>query len=102
MENILISNYVENIVNSSLATGIQMKQKLIISSDGSKSKSVSRGAWIISDMMRKTSISGTNPDFGHITQIHSHRPEIHYVLSVLTFIKEYSNYLVLPFLSTVA
>ena len=91
MENILISNYVEKIVNSSLATSIQMKQKLIISSDGSKYKSVSRGAWIIADMMGKTFISDANPDFGNITQIHSHRAEIYGVLSVLIFIKEYSR-----------
>ena len=79
-----------------------MKQKLIIASDGSKSKSVSGEAWIVADMMRKTFISGTNPDFGHITQIHSHRAEIYGVLSVLTFIQEYSTYLMLPFLSKVA
>ena len=65
-----------------------MKQKIIIASDGSKSKSVSGGAWIIADMMGNTFISGTNPDFGHITQIYSHRAEIYGALSVLTFIKE--------------
>ena len=79
-----------------------MNQKLIIASDRSKSKSISGGAWILADMMGKTFISGTNPEFGHITQIHSHQAEIYGVLSVLTFIKEYSNYLMLPFLSTVA
>ena len=92
----------ENIVNSSVADTIQLKQKLIIPSDGSTSKSVSGGVWIIADIMGKTFISDTNPDFGHITQIHSHRAKIYGVLSVLAFIKEYSNYLMLPFLSTVA
>ena len=43
-KSILLSNYDENIVNSSLAAAIQMKQKLIIASDGSKSKLVSGGA----------------------------------------------------------
>ena len=80
-----------------------MKQKLRIAFDGSKSKSVSGGAWIIIvDMMGKTFISGTNSDFGHIIQIHSHRAEIYGVLSVLTFIQEYSKYCMLPFLSNVA
>ena len=63
-----------------------MKQKLIIASDESKSKSVSGGAWIIADMLGKTLISGTNPDFGHINQIHSHRTDIYDVLSVFIFI----------------
>ena len=53
-------------------------------------------------MMGKTFISGTNPDFGHITQIHSHRAEIYGVLSVLIFIQEYFKYYMLPFLSNVA
>jgi len=43
-----------------------------------------------------------NPDFGHISQIHSHRAEIYGVLSVLTFIKEYSNYFMIPSLSEIA
>ena len=50
-KSILINNYEENIVNSSLAAAIQIKKILIISSDGSKSKTVSGGAWIIADML---------------------------------------------------
>ena len=53
-------------------------------------------------MIGKTFNSGTNPDFGHMTQIHSNRAEIYSVLSVLTFIQEYSRYYMLPFLSDVA
>ena len=78
-----------------------MNQKFIIASHGSNSKSTSGGAWIIANMQVNTFIAGTNPDFGHISQIHSHRPEIYGVLSVLTFIKEYSNYFMLPFLSEI-
>ena len=63
----LISNYEESTTNSSLAAAIQMKQKLIIASDGSKSKSTSGGAWIIANMKGNTFIAGTNPDFGHIS-----------------------------------
>ena len=76
-----------------------MKQKLIIASDGSKSKSISGGAWIIADMLGKTFISGTNPDFGHIDQIHSHRAEIYGVLSVFIFIQKHSKYYILSFQS---
>ena len=98
----LISNYEEHTTNSSLAETIQMKQKIMIASDGSKSKSTSGGAWIIANMKGNTFIAGTNPDFGHISQIHSHRADIYGVLSVLTFIKEYSNYFMIPFLSEIA
>ena len=99
---ILISNYEESTTNSCLAEAIQMKQKFIIASDGSKSKSTSGWAWIIANMKGNTFVTGTNPDFGHISQIHSHRAEIYSVLSVLTFIKEYSNYFMIPFLSEIA
>ena len=78
-----------------------MKQKIIIASDGSKSKSVSGGAWIIVDMMGKIIISDTNTDFGHITQIHSHQSEIYGVFSIFLFIQEYSKYYMIPFLSKV-
>ena len=43
-----------------------MKQTLIIASDGSKSKAVSGGAWIIADLTGKTLTAGTNPDFRNI------------------------------------
>ena len=81
-----------------------MKQKLIIASDGSKSKSksVPGGAWIIVDMLGKTFIVDNNHDFRHITQIHSHRAEIYGVLSVFIFIQKYSTYFMIPFLSKVA
>jgi len=74
----------------------------MIASDGSKSKSTSGGAWIIANMKGNTFIAGTNPDFGHISKRHSHRAEKNGVLSVLTFIKEYSNYFMLSFLSEIA
>ena len=91
------NNYNEDVINSSLATAIQIKKILIIASDGSKSKTVSGGAWIIADMLGHILISGTNPDFGHIDQIHSHRAEIYGVLSVFIFLQEYSKYYMIPF-----
>ena len=85
----LIKNYNEDNVNSSLAAAIQMQQKLIIASDGSKSKKLLGCAWIIDDMAGKTLVSGTNPDFGNIQHIHSHRAEIYGVLSAFIFLHEY-------------
>ena len=52
----LISNYDESTTNSSLAEAIQMKQKFIIASDGSKPKSTSGGAWLIANMKGETFI----------------------------------------------
>ena len=97
----LIKNYNEDNVNSSLVAAIQLQQKLIIASDGSKSKKVSEGVWIIVDITGKTLISGTNLDFGNIQHIHSHRSEIYGVLSVFTFLHEYSKYYMLTFKSKI-
>ena len=97
----LIKNYNEDNVNSTLVATIQLQQKLIIASDGSKSKKVSGGAWIIAGMPGKTLVSGTNQDFGNIQHIHSHRSEIYGVLSVFTFLQEYSKYYMLTFKSKI-
>ena len=97
----LIKNYNEDNVNSSLVTAIQLQHKLVIASDESKSKKVSGGSLIIADITGKTLVSGTNPDFGNIQHIHSHRAEIYEVLSIFTFLHEYSKYYVIPFKSTI-
>ena len=97
----LIKNYNEDNVNSSLVAAIQLQQKLIIASDGSKSKKVSEGVWIIVDITGKTLISGTNLDFGNIQHIHSRCAEIYGVLSVFTFLHEYSKYYMLTFKSKI-
>ena len=97
----LIKNYNEDNVNISLVAAIQLQQKLIIASDERKSKEVSGGAWIIVDMAGKTLVSGTNPDFGNIQHIHSHRVEIYGVLSIFTFLHEYSKYYMLIFKSKI-
>ena len=52
-------------------------------------------------MVGKILVSGTNQDFGNIQHIHSHRAEIYGVLSVFTFLHEYSKYYMLPFKSTI-
>ena len=98
----LIKNYNEDNLNSTLVAAIQLQKKLIIiASDGSKSKKVSGGAWIITDMAGENLVSGTNPDFRNIQHIHSHRAEIYGVLSVFTFLQEYSKYYMLTFKSTI-
>ena len=73
----LIKNYNEDNLNSSLVAAIQLQKIIIIASDGSKSKKVSGGAWIFTDMTGENSVSGTNPDFGNIQHIYSHRAEIY-------------------------
>ena len=97
----LIKNYNEDNVNSSLVAAIQLQQKLIIASDERKSKEVSGGAWIIVDMVGKTLVSGTNPDFGNIQHIHSRRAKIYVVLFVFTFLHEYLKYYMLTFKSNI-
>ena len=97
----LIKYYNEDKVNSSLAAIIQLQQNLIIASDESKFNKVSGGARIIVDMAGKTLVLGTKPDFGIIQHIHSYRAEIYGVLSVFTFLQEYSKYYILTFKSKV-
>ena len=51
--------------------------------------------WLITDTLRNVIIEGTNPNFGSIDTIHSHRAEKYGVLSVLLFINKYcKNYLI--------
>ena len=78
---------------SNLTAPIQMKQKLIISSDGGKSKKVSGGAWIIAGISGNELIYGTNHDSGNIVQIHSQRAEIYGILSDFFFIQEYCDFI---------
>ena len=52
-------------------------------------------------MVGKTLISDTNPDFGNIQHIHSHHAELYGLLSVFTFLQEYSKYYMLTFQSKV-
>ena len=52
-------------------------------------------------MAGKTLGSGINPDFGNIQHIHYHRAEIYGVLSVFTFLQEYSKYYMLTFKSKI-
>ena len=96
-----IKNYNEDNINSILAAAIQLQQTLIIASDGSKSKKVSRGASIIANRAGKTLVLGTNPDIGNIQHIYSHCAEIYGLLSVFIFLHEYSKYYILSFKSTI-
>ena len=88
----LTSKFTENTVVDPLLDFIQLKQPIIITSDGRKSKNKSRGAWIISDSKGITIIEGTRQDFGCIITIHSCRAEIYGVLSVFIFLKAYCAY----------
>ena len=55
-----------------------------------------QGDWIIADISSNEIISGTNPDFGKITQTHSHRAKIYEILSILYF-----NFVMFTFTSKV-
>ena len=56
-------------------------------SDGSRNNLISVGAWITADTKGNSIIQETNPDFGTIKRIHSHKTEIFGVLSALIFLK---------------
>ena len=92
----LIQNYKDETLGPSLLELIQNHCDIIIASDGSKSDHKSGGAWIIADSSGTTSMSGSNPDFGPISSMNSHRSEIYAVLSALLFLYEYCRYFVLP------
>lgn len=69
-------NYKEETSGSTLIELIQLQQELIIASDGSKSKIKSVGAWILADSSNNNLIPRSNPNFGPITSIDSHRSNI--------------------------
>ena len=97
----LIQNYRDEALGPSLLEIIQMKREIIIASDGSKSDSKSGGAWITADSSGTISTSGSNPDFGSIISMNSHRSEIYVVLSAILFLHEYCRYFMLPLSSPV-
>ena len=97
----LIQNYRDEVLGPSLIELIQNRSEIIIASDGSKSESKSGGAWIIADSSGSISVSGSNPDFGPINLMNSHRSEIYAVLSDLLFLHEYCRYFILPLSSPV-
>ena len=96
----LVQNYKDG-TGPSLLEIIQDNRDIIIASDGSKSNHKSGGAWIISDSSGTTSISGSNPDFGPISSMNSHRSEVYAVLSALLFLHEYCRYFMLPLSSQI-
>ena len=97
----LIRNYRDEALGPSLLKLIQTKSEITIASNGSKSNSESGGAWIISDSSGNIFTSGSNPDFGSITSINSHRSEIYAVLSALLFLHKYCRYFMLRLSSPV-
>ena len=82
----LIQNYKDKTLGPSLLELIQNICDIIIASDGSKSDHNSGGALIIADSSGTTSMSGSNPDFGPISSMNSHRSEIYAVHSALLFL----------------
>ena len=80
---------------------LQRKCDIIIASDENKSESKSGGDRLIVDSSGNIATSGSNPDFGPITSMNSHRSEIYGVLLVLLFLHEYCRYFMIPLSSHV-
>ena len=74
---------------------IQNREPIIIATDWSKSKKISGGSWIIADTKGSPIIERSNPDFGSIQQIHSHRVDFFGILTVFLFLDEYCRYYIL-------
>ena len=98
----LIKNFQEETTGQSLLELIQKQQDLSIANDGSKHKCKSEGTYIISDSSGTRIILGSNPDFGLITSINSHRSEISVLLLAFLFINEYYMYFMIIFDSQVS
>lgn len=59
------------------------------------------GAWIIVDSSGNIATLGSDPDFGPITSMNSHRSEIYGVLSAILFLHEYCRYFMISLSSNV-
>ena len=89
---IFIRTFKENEKAELLVSFVQSNKRLIIVSNGSKSRKVSGGSWVIANEEVREILSEYNPDFGEIPLINSNREEIYRVLSVLLFLKYYCEY----------
>ena len=78
--------------SDSLATIIQEESLIIIATDGTKSNQKSDGGRMITSSNGIILAHGSNPDFGSIVNMRSHRSEAYAVLSVFVFLSEYSKY----------
>ena len=77
----VFTNYPDN-----LATTIQQRSPIILTTDGTKSSNKSGGGWIVSSDKGKILAHGANLDFVSQSNMHSHRLEAHIVLSILLFL----------------
>ena len=91
-QQLLITNFQESGDINLLIVFIQSNKTIIITSDGSKSRKVSKGTWTIADETGGEIFTGNNLYFVEINQISSHWAEIYGVLLVLPFLNEYSEY----------
>ena len=100
-QQLLIRYFKESVDIEPLINFIQNNNQLIIASDGSKSRTVSGGAWIVADETGREIASGYNLDFGGMNEINSNRAEGYGILSVLVLLNEYSKYFFTPITSKI-
>ena len=97
----LISLYSDDHHYKSLVEVIQNKEDIAIATDGSKSRKVSGGNWVITDSKLIIIVEGHNPDFDNIKGMNSHCYKSTGVLSTIVFVHEYCKYFLLTFESEV-
>lgn len=89
---ILLSNFSERKRANPLIQYIRSKVKQLIVTDGSKSKKFLGWAWIVATETSTEIMTGFNPDFEMVDDIHSHRAETFGVLTIFLFLEEYCKY----------
>ena len=75
-----------------MLTKIHQCTPIFIAIDGSKSKTKTKGAWVIFPPYEKLLAHESNPDYDCMENMHSYRSDTYAILSVLIFLKEYSNF----------
>ena len=75
---------------------LQQKSTIFIATDGSESNTHSGGSWVLSIPHGQLLAHGSNPDYGSMNKMHSHRSEAYAMLSVVLFLKKYSNFYSIP------
>ena len=89
---LLIQSATELKTKEPLIEIIQGKRDIVIASDGSKSTTKSGVVWVFINDKNDILVESHNPDFGIITEIHSHRSKIIDLLAALIFLEEYCRY----------
>ena len=95
-ERTLIEHFHENTNVESLLQYLINKSDLLITSDGSKTRTKSEGGWVIATKDETILVRGSNPDFGRIETMHCYRIEVYASLASQLFLKIYAEYFQIP------